>query len=322
MNTTTITFTTETENAFAAGNSASSRRITYAILQPFQLLALPAYLFVGFHLLNNQNMRQKLRNHSIMVLLACNFIVLTIDVSFVLDFLRSGSTTPSTDVTCLAWLFIDLCTYNASNLLMCWVAIERHLLTFHMHWLNTLNRRILLHYLPLASIVIYSVIYYIYVIFFYPCENNFNFNYAFCGYPCYVFQLAPSLFNVETLLYQVAPCFIIGGFSAALLIRTITGKYIRRQVIELRRYKKMALHLITISVVFLFFDIPYAINPLSQLINGSQPINVVLQINVLGYWQFGTCIFLPYAVGISLPDCRNKLRRLFSLQRWPIIPAS
>ncbi|CAF1352789.1 unnamed protein product [Adineta ricciae] len=224
MNTTATSTTTEIPNGFSVGTSAPSRMITYVVLQLCQLLSLPAYGFVGFHLLSSQNLQQMLNNHAILILLLINFIVLTIDLSFVLNFLRTGVTSPSTNATCIIWIFIDICMYNGSNLLMCWVSIERHLLTFHANWLNTRKCRFFLHYLPLGCIIGYIFIYYIYVVFFYPCENSFNFTYAFCGYPCYVLQPAPSLFNIETLVHQVASCFVIGGFSIALLIRTLVRK--------------------------------------------------------------------------------------------------
>lgn len=322
MNISTILNTTEITNGFNTGNSASSRAITYIVLQLFQLLSLPAYLFVGFHLVTNTNLRQKLSNHAILVLLVFNFIVLTIDMSFILNFLRSGVISPSTNITCLIWIFIDICMYNGSNLLMCWVSIERRLLIFHMNWLNTRKRRFFLHYLPLASVVTYTLVYYIYVVFFYSCENDFNFTFAFCGYPCYILQPAPNLFTIENLLHQVAPCFIIVGFSAALLARTLLGKCVRRQMIVWRRYKKMTVHLLTILLVYLIFIFPYTINPLAELINGSQPIDDAIQINALGYWQYGTCFLLPYAVSISIPNSRNKLRRLVTFRRRTVAPVS
>jgi len=70
----------------------------------------------------------------------------------------------------LRW-FMDLGMFSLRDFLMAWASIERHILVFHDQWVSTPKKRFFIHYLPLASIVIYIFTLYIIVLFFPPCQN-------------------------------------------------------------------------------------------------------------------------------------------------------
>lgn len=193
--------------------------ITYRVLQTCQVLSLLAHLFVGYHLLFPlQTLKTTPSRHVIVLLLTINFIQLHSDIPFALQYLDTGVVRPSFPATCSFWMFVTTSTYSSSLLLMAWASFERHLLIFHSHWLNTRRRRILVHYSPMVCICLYTTIYYIFVIFFYPFVNNFDYAAAFCGFVCYLSLPTPTLYGIELIVYQVLPTFLIGFFSGSLIV--------------------------------------------------------------------------------------------------------
>ncbi|CAF4263913.1 unnamed protein product, partial [Adineta steineri] len=105
-------------------NSQEFSRINYSILQIGQVLSLPVYLFVFFHILTNKVQRKSLHNHVILVLLLFNFLQILFDVSLLLIWLHRGIVKPAIPATCYFWNFIDYWAYYTSFLVMLWAALE------------------------------------------------------------------------------------------------------------------------------------------------------------------------------------------------------
>jgi hypothetical protein len=101
--------------------------LLYGIFQSGQLLSLPVYVFLLIHLSKSRTLRKELSNHVIFVVLLINFIQVTIDQSFLLNYLRTGFVSPSTSSACHFWLFVDAYTYDTGILLMSWASMEREL---------------------------------------------------------------------------------------------------------------------------------------------------------------------------------------------------
>ena len=307
---TTPPFTdTSTEDTFR-------RQISYGVLQTCQILSLFAYLFVGYRILASpRELKKTLSLHVVFILLVLNFIQLTIDISFALQFLNTGIVRPSTAVTCTIWMFIDSFTYYLGLLLMAWASFERHLLIFHSQLFNTRRQRFLFHYIPISVLCVYGLIFYIFVDFLYPCTNTFDYSMAFCGLVCYMNLATPTVFGIEMMAHQVVPTFFIGLFSVGLLVRTIISRQRLQQSIEWRRYRKMITQLLSISIVYLIFSLPFSINPIAQLAGRATPFPYDVYLNIFSYWAYGIAIFLPFFTAVSSPNILMKFRRLIQNQR-------
>ena len=293
-----------------------TRRITYIVLQTGQLFSFFAYLFVGYHLLSSpRNLRITLGTHVIVVLLLLNFVQLTLDMPLALQYLKTSVVRPSADIVCNTWMFFDSFTYYLSLLLMAWASFERHLLIFHSHLLNTRRRRIYLHYAPILGLFLYALIYYVFVDYFYPCVNTFDFSIAFCGYVCYMALSKPTLFGIEMMAHQVVPTILITMFSGGLLMRTCLSRHRLQRSVEWRKYRKMITQLASVSLMYLVFSVPFSLNPIAQLAGKPTPFGSDVALNIFSYWAYGISIFLPFVVAMSLPNLGEKLKRLIVIRR-------
>ena len=303
-------------------NSPFATQITYRVLQTCQVLSLTGYLFVGYHMLwPIPTFKTTPSLHVIVLLLALNIIQLLCDMSFSLQYLNTGVVRPSITATCTIWVFIDSWTYYLSLLLMAWASFERHLLVFHSHLFNTPRRRFLFHYLPVIAICAHASVYYMFVDFFYPCVNNFDYTVAFCGLLCYMNLATPKLFGIEMMLHQVLPTFLIGFFSIGLIVRTFLSRRRLQQSIEWRKYRKMIVQLLSISITYLLFSLPFSLNPIAQLLGRPTPFASDVYLNVFSYWSYGICIFLPFVAAASLPNLKERLKRLFTLPWAHVYPS-
>lgn len=292
------------------------RQVTYIVLQTGQILSFFAYLLVGYCLLSSwKKLKKTLSLHAVTVLVIINFIQLTADISLALQYLKTGVVRPSVPVICNTWMFIDSFTYYLGLLLMAWTSFERHLLIFHSHLFNTSRVRLLFHYCPIAAICLYALIFYIYVDFLYPCTNTFDFSYAFCGLVCYMNLSNATVFGIEMMVHQVLPTFLITPLGGGLLVRTILSRQRLQRSIEWRKYRRMIVQLLSVSVVYLLFSMPFSLNPIAQLARTSSPLTFDVYLNVFSYWAYGICIFLPFVLAGSLPDTEVKLSKLFRLNR-------
>ena len=322
------TFMTEYLNSMSNDSSATTsstdvsvgdvfrRQVSFGVLQTCQIFSLLAYLFVGYHILASpRELKKTLSLHVVFILLVLNFIQVLIDISLALQFLNTGIVRPSLASTCTVWMFIDSFTYYLGLLLMAWASFERHLLIFHSQLFNTQRRRFLFHYLPISILCTHGLVFYVFVDFFYPCTNTFDFTMAFCGLVCYMNLSTPTVFGIEMMAHQVLSTFFIGLFSIGLLVRTIISRQRLQRSVEWRKYRKMIIQLLSISIVYLIFSVPFSINPLAQLAGKPTPFPYDLYLNIFSYWAYGIAIFLPVFIAASSPNIVLKLKQLMNRQR-------
>ncbi|CAF3561211.1 unnamed protein product [Rotaria sp. Silwood1] len=112
-----------------------------------------------------RKLREALHYHVIVLLLFINFIVQLTNIPWILNFYRIGKVWPQNSFFCLVWIFIDEALYITITILFAWATIERHILIFHDQLLSTKYIFILIHYLPIAIILLYSICYNTFAIF-------------------------------------------------------------------------------------------------------------------------------------------------------------
>jgi hypothetical protein len=191
-----------------------------------------------------------------------------------------------------------------------------HLLVFHAHLVRTKRGKFLFHYQPLAILVTYTTIYYIFAIFAYSCENDFDYESAWCGFVCYSNFAPNGLQLFEYLAHEIFPLFLEALISILLILRVVLQKRRMRQQADWRKNRKMVLQLVSVSFVTIAFNMPDVINPLFQLTSGYLPIPDDVQGQILDYLGFGSSIFLPFACLATIPKLKEKCQNALDYRRW------
>ena len=173
------------------------------------------------------------------------------------------------------------------------------------------------HYLPLVSILVYSLVYYVYFIFLYPCKNDFDYEVGWCGFMCYENYAASWVLLYEYLAHEIIPMFLEIFLSILLILRVVfQRRRIRQQGAQWRRNRKMILQLLSISFLSTAFNIPDVISPLYYSIFEVELIAENIQEFILAYVGYGTCIFLPLTCLTIIPHVKEKLFHIVDYRRW------
>lgn len=247
------------ENSTTAVSSGSiqtllSKTARFWILLAFEIPSLICCIFLLYNLLLDRKLRTPLHNHIMIAVLIFTFFLLIIDIPNYMTFLRLGYVWPSTPFNCYTWSYMDNVGYYGLGILMAWASIERHILVFHRHWLITTKQLIFLHYIPLASVILYPCIFYAIFVFFLPCEEAIDFTHYLCSVPC--------AYSIETLamldgfIHGDTPTILITIFNILLVIRIIRQKQRINQQIQWRKHRRVTIQLIACSTPFIFLNLP------------------------------------------------------------------
>lgn len=270
-----------------------SHRFQFWSLLIFGIPSLICSLFLFYQYLSNSVRRHAIHNHTILIIILANIILIVTDFSWMLDSLRhAGTVLSATEAFCLIWWFLDFTLYNTQTIILAWASIERHILIFHSRILSTRKQRFYYHYLPLILLLVYLICFYIGVIFIPPCENQFEFVSIECGLnPCYLNMKFLAVW--DSIVHSALPTGIIAVFSLALLYRVIAHKVHLQQPVQWRKHRRLSIQLLSLSGVYLFLNLPLTIIMLIQLFQKPGP-----------QFGFGTQLymfFLTYGVTLSLP---------------------
>jgi hypothetical protein len=266
-----------------------SRTIRFWILLLFDIPSTICAFLLIFYLIYDRPSRNALNNHVIIILLVLGLGTQLIDVpSYIAFIANSGFVKPPVPATCLVWWFASFGMYNGGTILMAWAAFERHILVFNSRLVSTKRGRILVHYLPIIILLAYIFIYYIYVLFFFHCENTYDYTLPICNaYPCYQ---SDSFFGVwDFVVNNIAPSLLVAFLSMALLIRVIQQKRRLNQTIQWRKQRKMTIQLVSLSALNIVFNIPLNIVSLAHLCGLPSNYGVVEEL----YFYF-SCYFLIF----------------------------
>ena len=283
----------------------------------FQIPSLACTIFLLYHLLLNNKYRRALDNHVIIILLILTFCIEIFDNSLYIDAYRFGGHHNSFSMSipvCLIWWLIDYGFYGAITVYLAWASLERHVLVFHHRLLRTSRQKFLFHYIPLILLSIYLLGFYIGVIFFPPCENTFDFQSLACGLtPCYE-QI--SYLNTWDYLINGIMCTCIETISSlVLIIRVLMQKHRLHQPVNWRKHRKMALQLLSISVLSLTIVFPQSLIILIQQIGGPNMNAFGAQLDPYLFYFYTFVVFLlPFICLANLPELWKKFHRVH-LQR-------
>ncbi|CAF1484675.1 unnamed protein product [Rotaria sordida] len=262
-----------------------------------------------YYMLSSQTRRRAINNHVIIVLLFNNLIYELIDISLFLNYYRLDTVSPATQSLCLMWIFIDETLYTVSTIVVAWASIERHILIFHSQWLSSSRRRFLIHYAPLALLVSYIILFHFVIIIFPPCENTYDYTQEICGHPL-CFHDSKLIGTWDSIAHNIIPTLTIVIFSITLLVRVLLQNRRMHQVVQWRKHRKMAIQLLSISMLYLFLYIPIMCIDLAELCCISHELGGHFE-QYARFLSYYVIFLLPFVCLVSLMESVWQLKNIF-----------
>jgi hypothetical protein len=303
------------QNTFQESEINIPRSVRFWLLLLSVIPSIICSFFLLFHLLINKILRHQLINHVIIVLLIIGLIIELLDIPFLISFLHLGIVQPSTPAICLIWWYIDIGLNSACIIIMAWGSVQRYLLIFHARMFLNKTKRIISHYLPLISLLLYILIFYMIAIIFPPCINTYDYTLPVCNdFPCYLND--PILGVWDSVVNNIIPVIIISIFSLVLLFRVYYRKRRLHQPNLWRKQRKMTIQLLFSAVLYLIPNLPLNVFFFARLCGLSENSQVQTQL----YFDF-LCYFIiflyPFVCLGSLSELRKKVkwRGLFLLKQ-------
>lgn len=310
-------------DSFSTLEIALPRPVRFWLLLIFVIPAIICSLIHLFYFICNRKQRHALHNHTLLILISLALVFQLIDVTWYLDFIQRGITWPQTPARCLVWWLVDLGFYNTAALILAWASIERHILVFHDRWLATNTKRFFVHYCPLISLLTYAIIYYTILIFFPPCENIFIYELPVCAaMPCHLTH--PILGFWEMGVHGCLCTIIIAIANLSLIIRVLIRKRHHNQMFNWKKYRKMIIQLVSISILYLCFNLPVMSFMVANRLGLPADVAVQEQLTFffLTYWVL---LLLPIISLMSLPGWTREIKiliRRYKQHRGVVMPAS
>jgi hypothetical protein len=134
--------------------------------------------------------------------------------------------------------------------------------------------------------------------------------------PCVVEKTIIGKYDL--IFHQILPTFTIVIFSILLFIRILYQKTRMNRPIPWRKQRKMAIQLLSISVLYIFLNFPWTFLDLCFELGLSS--NSASKFRSYAYFFSAYIIFLfPFVCCGSLPELRTKLMKLLCCPQSPNI---
>jgi hypothetical protein len=160
---------------------------------------------------------------------------------------------------------------------------------------------------------VYPFIYYIIIFVVLPCDVPADYTQQtcaldYCDYP------TEAIGQYDNIANNIVPVCIIVIFSVALLGRIWLSKYRVHQRFQWRKYRKMAVQLLLITI--LYFIIYFPIMILSTIYTAGILFNGWSDFLFDGYYfSIYTILLTPFVCTASLPGLRTKLQNMTRICR-------
>jgi len=270
------------------------------------ILDIPATLcsaFLLYHLLFKRKLRAAINNHIIIVFLLDTFLTQLIDIPSYIAFVHLGYVWWPTPGFCYLWLFIDVGLYNALGIFMLYGSFERHILIFHSNLVSTRKKRWIFHYIPFFLVIIYGLGFYVYAIFFPPCETIFDYTQVWCAYACYMSDPIVGLYDI--IVNAIIPVLFNTILDIGLILRYVRQKR-RIQVLQIRKYRRMIIQILSMSTLQLVLSLPILILVIAYLCGLPADIGVDVEL-YLYFFAYLINLTLPYVCLASFPELWKKI---------------
>ncbi|CAF0956985.1 unnamed protein product [Didymodactylos carnosus] len=280
------------------------RHIKLCLLLIFQIPSVLCTLLIFYHFLkNNREYRHRIQNQILVLLLFINFLIETIELTITETFLNFGFIQSSK--ICLFWITINYTLFALSLSLTAWTSIERYLFIFNAHFIK--KHLILLHYLPIIMLIIYTPLFYSGLILIYQCENDFDCTKYTCAGPCYLYEAQLGI--TDWLINVFTPIIIIAVTNVTLIVQVIKQKYRMQRTNQWRRTIKLSIQLLSISFLYICGWFPYMTVSLIQIFENTLFLTHLVSTYV-AYLAYVSALLLPFVSIICLPDIKQNLLSL------------
>ncbi|CAF2746961.1 unnamed protein product [Rotaria sp. Silwood2] len=275
------------------------RTIPFWIFTILIIPSIPCYLYIFFQCIYKGILRKHIRIHTVFAVLICSFLQVISELPTILSYLRTNLVPIQLDFFCKFWACQDYSFNVMILMLMGFTAIERYLLVFHNQFLQ--QHLFVLHYMPIIFCIIYPIGLYTYLIFFYPCINQFTYTMITCGGPCYFYQTTISI--LDEFIDLVLPVAVSSLASLALLSRVLWQKHYMQQRQMWKKNRRLVIQLLYIVILYNIVWLPMIICSSIMLFSPvPQPFLVELSINILPYGIYIVILLCPFVSLMSLPE--------------------
>ena len=291
-----------------------TRNIKFAIFIGLEPVAIICNSILVYYLIADRTLRRTLHYHAILALLIVSLLTNVIEVPRIIHYLYVGVVIPQTGINCLIWQWFDYTLFSTINVLMFLISIERYLFVFRVNFYLTANHRLFFHYIPLMTIIVYLIFFYIVAIFIYPCDHQFDFTQPLCGLPCYTKHANISLYDL--IVHTWIPLFGEITITISLVFRTVYRKRVglQQQGLQWRRHRKMIIQLLLISSLYSSCQFPFASILFIQLFINLSSLAVYLEIVYFYYLFWLLTLLLPFACMGCFPEIMRKFKNTFIRQ--------
>ena len=182
-------------------------------------------------------------------------------------------------------------------------SIQRYMFIYHRNLINTPLK----YYVPVVVSITLLFIWYIVLIFFYPCEQQLDSTQLWCWGACYVYQ--GIIGTIDWIISSLVPVLLTTIFSLILIVRVIHQKYKMRGGRTWRTTRKLTIQLLTISFLFLAIYLPLIIFGLIRI--WFDPYFLLLfTMDYYAYTVYLVPLLIPFVCLISLPEVVKELTKL------------
>lgn len=157
------------------------------------------------------------------ILLVINTLIILIELPFTLIYLHQDLVYYVT--ICPIWILINYTLFISSVTLIAWASIERYFFIFKENYIYT--HRWTFHFIPIGFLIFYVPLFYIGVVLFYPCKQDYNLSRYICNGPCYLLETIPSL--IDWCLNVVVPMLVTMIMNIVLITCSFKQKRRMRQ---------------------------------------------------------------------------------------------
>jgi hypothetical protein len=258
-----------------------------------------------------------------------NGLIIIAELPFTLTYLYHGFVRDM--AICSGWVLVNYTLFMLSISLTAWTSIERYLFIYHEHFIK--KHSILLHYFPVGIHIVYTPLFYVALVIFYPCQQAYTPYSYICGGPCYLFQIVPCMidwgFNVGFVLLitcVVNIMLIISNIrqrdrmKRAIITARNSQQWVKKSRIVFlminsflfqRRTMKLSVQLFSISTLCIIGWIPYGVVSIMQIFADTPLLDYILATFFI-YFPYVQTLFLPYACLFFMPEIKQKFYNVFS----------
>ncbi|CAF1305625.1 unnamed protein product [Adineta ricciae] len=282
--------------------SSFSKKFKFSFLLACLIPSTICSLTLFYYFIRLSELHRKRHNYVIICLLVCNFLIATTELPVTLTYIHFDQLVPPSSSLCFYWIFMNYLLFPTSGWIMAIASLQRYFFIFHKQFINTHLK----HYLPIALPPILLFIWYTALIFFYPCQQFFDYTQLWCIGACYVFE--GTIGTIDWILSSLVPVILTIVFNIVLCVRVVYQKYKMHRGRTWRTTRKLALQIFMISFLFLGIYLPLTLFGLIRLWFDPMFL-LVLTMVYFAYIVYLVPLLMPFICLISMPEITAKIKR-------------